>query len=362
MDRVVGVDVSKAQLDAYNLGAGRRLSVNNDAAGVARLAAWAGPGALVVMEASGGYERLAHRRLLERGLAVAIVNAKRVRDFAKASGRLAKTDRVDAEVIARYGAFARPAATPAPDAAARELAEVLAFRQRLVGEITARQQQLGHLETPLLRRRAQADLVRLRRDKAELETLLRRVIERAPRLARGFALLTSMPGVGLILAATLLALLPELGSLDRRQIASLVGVAPIARDSGIKRRKAAATARAPRRRCPTTTAWAGSTSCCRHSSTSAPSWRRRPGLAQQGEQGAPLGGALQGELARAAQGSRQHHDLGQRAAVAAGAVGRAQQAGIELACAVAQRRLDVGAKGLGVLHHARLDRVFRPCE
>jgi transposase len=235
MDRVVGVDVSKAQLDACDLGAGRRLRVDNDAAGIARLAAWASPGALVVMEASGGYERLAHRRLLERGLEVAIVNAKRVRDFARASGRLAKTDRVDAEVIARYGAFARPAATPAPDAAARELAELLAFRQRLVGEITARQQQLTHLETPLLRRRAQADLARLRRDKIELETLLRRAIARAPRLARGFALLTSMPGVGLILAATLLAQLPELGRLDRRQVASLVGVAPIAKDSGLKR-------------------------------------------------------------------------------------------------------------------------------
>jgi transposase len=235
MDRVVGVDVSKSQLDAYDLGAGRRLRVGNDAAGVARLAAWASPGALVVMEASGGYERPAHRRLLERGLKVAIVNAKRVRDFARASGRLAKTDRVDAEVIARYGAFARPPATPAPDPAGRELAEVLAFRQRLVSEITARQQQLGHLETPLLRRRAQADLARLRRDKAEIETLLRRAIGGAPHLARGFALLTSMPGVGLILAATLLALLPELGALDRRQIASLVGVAPIAKDSGLKR-------------------------------------------------------------------------------------------------------------------------------
>jgi transposase len=93
MDRVVGVDVSKGQLDGYDLGAGRRLSVNHDTAGIARLGAWAGPGALVVMEASGGYERLAHRRLLGRGLAVAIGNAKRVRDFAKASGRLAKTDR-----------------------------------------------------------------------------------------------------------------------------------------------------------------------------------------------------------------------------------------------------------------------------
>jgi transposase len=235
MDRMVGVDVSKGQLDAYELGAGRRLTVGNDAVGIARLVAWASPGTLVVMEASGGYERLAHRRLLEHGLKVAIVNAKRVRAFAKASGRLAKTDRVDAEVIAGYGAFARPPATPAPDAAGRELAELLAFRQQLIGEITARQQQLSHLETPLLRRRAHADLARLRRDKAEIETLLRRVIARAPGLARGFALLTSMPGLGLILAATLLAALPELGTLDRRKIARLVGVAPVAKDSGLKR-------------------------------------------------------------------------------------------------------------------------------
>lgn len=235
MDRIVGVDVSKGQLDAYDLGAGRRITVANDAAGIGRLAAWASPQALVVMEASGGYERLAHRRLGEHGRPVAIVNAKRVRDFAKASGRLAKTDRVDAEVIARYGAFARPPVTPAPAAAARELAELLAFRQRLVGEITARQQQLAHLETPPLRRRAQADLARLRRDKAEIETLLRRAIGREPGLARSFAVLTSMPGVGLILAATLLAELPELGTLDRRQIASLAGVAPIAKDSGLRR-------------------------------------------------------------------------------------------------------------------------------
>jgi transposase len=237
MERVIGIDVSKSQLDVFCLEDGRRLAVGYDAAGLAELVEQLGlgPRDLVVMEASGGYERRAHRALSERGVRVAIVNAKRVRDFARASGRLAKTDRVDAEVISRYGAFARPPATPAPDAALRELAELLAFRQRLIGEITARQQQLSHLEMPLLRRRAQADLARLRRDKAEIEAVLRRVIGRAPGLARGFALLTSMPGVGLILAATLLAELPELGALDRRKIASLVGVAPIAKDSGLKR-------------------------------------------------------------------------------------------------------------------------------
>ena len=198
MERVIGIDVSKVRLDVYSLEDGRRLAVGNDAAGIAALADRLGLSArdLLVMEASGGYERRAHRHLSERGLRVAIGNAARVRDFAKASGRLAKTDRVDAEMIAHYGAFARPAPTPLVDGARQMLAELLAYRRQLTAEITARSQQLGHLATP--------------------------------------ALLRSMPGVGPVLVATLLAELPELGTLDRRRIASLVGVAPIAKDSGAR--------------------------------------------------------------------------------------------------------------------------------
>ena len=150
MERVIGIDVSKARLDADDLGDGRRLAVGNDAAGIAALAAQLGLGAkdLVVMEASGGYERRAQRDWSQRGLKVAIVNAARVRDFARASGRLAKTDRIDAEVIARYGAFARPAPTPSLTGARQALAELLAYRRQLTAEITARSQQLGHLTTP----------------------------------------------------------------------------------------------------------------------------------------------------------------------------------------------------------------------
>src|SRR5687767_10152641 len=153
MDRVIGIDVSKDRLDVFCLTSQRRLTVGNDRAGVAELAGWGGD-ALFVMEASGGYERLAHRLLTERGAPAAIVNAKRVRDFAKASGVLAKTDSIDAAVIARYGVFARPAATPVIDGAQAELAQLLAFRQRLTREITARTQELGHLEMAWLRRRA----------------------------------------------------------------------------------------------------------------------------------------------------------------------------------------------------------------
>ena len=164
MERVIGSDVSKARLDVDSLEDGRRLAVGNDAAGMVALADQLGLGAgdLLVMEASGGYERLPHRLLSARGLRVAVVNAARVRDFARASGRLAKTDRVDAAVIARYGAFARPAPTPLVTGARQMLAELLAYRRQLTAEITARSQQLGHLATPALRQRAEAAPGRLR--------------------------------------------------------------------------------------------------------------------------------------------------------------------------------------------------------
>jgi transposase len=234
MDRVIGIDVSKLRLDVYCLEDGRQLAVDNHAAGIVTLVGQLGLGAgdLLVMEASGGYERTAHRLLSERGMAVAVVNAARVRDFARASGRLAKTDRVDAAVIARYGAFARPAPTPLANGARQILAELLAYRRQLTAEITARSQQLGHLATLALRQRAEAALERLRAERREISRLIGQTIAGDRDLAATATLLQSMPGVGPMLVATLLAQLPELGTLDRRQIASLVGVAPIAKDSG----------------------------------------------------------------------------------------------------------------------------------
>jgi transposase len=236
MERVIGIDVSKLRLDIYSLEDGRRLAVGNDAAGSAALADQLGLSArdLLVMEASGGYERTAQRHLSERGLRVAIVNAARVRAFARASGCLAKTDRVDAAVIARYGAFARPAPSPLVTGARQILAELLAYRRQLTAEITARCQQLGHLTTPALRQRAEAALGRLRAERREIAQLIGQTIAADGELAAAATLLQSMPGIGPVLVATLLAELPELGSLDRRQIASLVGVAPIAQDSGAR--------------------------------------------------------------------------------------------------------------------------------
>jgi transposase len=235
MDKVVGVDIGKARLDAFCLASGRRLTVGHDARGVAELAAWLEPGSLVVMEASGGYERRLHEALAERGIAAAVVNPARVRHFAKASGLLAKTDRLDAAAIARYGAFARPAPTPVPAAARRRLGELLAYRRQLLAEIDARDQQLGHLRTPALVERARAALDRLRAERAELGALVAEAVADGPELAADAALLRTAPGVGPVLAATLLAELPELGAPDRRRIASLVGLAPVARDSGQRR-------------------------------------------------------------------------------------------------------------------------------
>ena len=153
--QIVGLDVSKAWLDGYLPATGRRLRVSNDAAGIAGCCQSLGdpsrlPGG------DGGFGRLrAHRppRAVARGVLAAIVNPKRVRDFARGMGLEAKTDRVDARLIARYGAVMRPAATPVPDPARAELREILACRRQLIDEITVRRQQLEHLHSPAMRGR-----------------------------------------------------------------------------------------------------------------------------------------------------------------------------------------------------------------
>lgn len=165
----------------------------------------------------------------------AVVNAARVRHFAQASGLLAKADRLDAAAIARCGAFAKPVPTPLRDGARAVLAELLAHRRQLLTEITARGQQLGHLRSPALRRRPEAALDRLWQEKTELDALMRRTIVGDPGLRARAALLQGVPGAGPVLVATLLAELPELGTLDRRRIASLVGFAPVPKDGGLRR-------------------------------------------------------------------------------------------------------------------------------
>ena len=234
--QIVGLDVSKAWLDGYLASSGRRLRISNDAAGIQALVRTLGDGAgcLVVMEASGGYERTAHQELVAQGVLAAIVNPKRVRDFARGMGLEAKTDRVDAKVIARYGEVMRPAATPLPDPARLELREILACRRQLVEEIATRKQQLEQLTSPAVRAQVEKTLAFLHGEAKALLALWRARIAADTALAADFALLTSMPGCGPILATTLLAEMPELGSLDRRKVAALAGLAPTARDSGLR--------------------------------------------------------------------------------------------------------------------------------
>ena len=234
--QVIGLDVGKAWLDGYVVASGRRLRVANDPAGVEELLQKLGDpaGCLVVMEASGGYERTAHKALAAQGVAAAIVNPKRVRDFARGMGLEAKTDRIDARLIARYGEVMRPAATPLPEPARLELREILAARRQLVDEIAVRKQQLEHLRSPLVRAQVERTLAFLKAEAKALLALLRQTIKAHPALAADEARLTSMPGCGPILAATLIAELPELGTLDRRKVAALAGLAPIARDSGLR--------------------------------------------------------------------------------------------------------------------------------
>jgi transposase len=236
MAQMVGLDVSKHWLDGYLAQSGQRLRVTNDPAGVAALVAAlpGSTGCLVVMEASGGYERTAHRELVAKGVLTAIVNPKRVRDFARGMGLAAKTDRIDATLIARYGEVQQPTPTPLPEPARAELGEILACRRQLIDEITAKKQQLEQLKSPLMRAKVTQALAFLRQEAKELDQLLRQAIHDTPQLQADFALLTSMPGCGPVLAATLLAEMPELGRLDRRKIAALAGLAPIAKDSGLR--------------------------------------------------------------------------------------------------------------------------------
>jgi transposase len=229
----IGIDVSKARLDVASRPDGAAWQVANDAAGIATLVERAralGPAA-VVLEATGGPERAATAALAAAGLPVAVVNPRQVRDFAKATGKLAKTDRLDAAVLAHFAEAVRPAVRPLPDAAARALADAVTRRQQLVEMLTAERNRLGSL-AGRWRERAQAHVAWLRQELADLEAELARAIEASPLWRAREALLRSVPGVGPVLARTLIAEVPELGTLDRKRVAALVGVAPLNRDSG----------------------------------------------------------------------------------------------------------------------------------
>jgi transposase len=230
----VGIDVAKATLDVAIGSDGELVQVENNEAGIGRLLERLGEVAptLVVLEATGGYESVVAGAIAGRGIAVAVVNPRQVRDFAKATGVLAKTDRIDARVLARFAEAVRPEPRPLPTAEAKELEEHLSRRRQLVDMLTMEKNRLSIAATERLKKS-------LKRHIDWLEEALRRAnddIDKAVRNSPAWReqedLLRSVPGIGPVSARTMLAELPELGRLSRKKIAALVGVAPLNRDSG----------------------------------------------------------------------------------------------------------------------------------
>jgi transposase len=239
LHRFVGIDVSKYWVDVHIRPEGTRWRCNSDPEGLAELAARLHPlnPRLVVMEASGGYEGLVAARLTEAGLAAAVVNPRQIRRFGEALGQLAKTDAIDARVIAHFAEVVRPLPRLMPDAMMRQLQELLARRRRLVAMITAEMQRLAKADSKVMQRSQRAVLRTLRSEQGRIDSAIDKLIQQSPSWWSKLDLLTSVPGVGDLVARTLLAELRELGSVDRHQIAALAGVAPFSRDSGRKKGK-----------------------------------------------------------------------------------------------------------------------------
>ncbi len=229
----VGIDISKAQLDMAVEPGGDSLTVPYDGPGLAtlitRLSRLA-PSRIVV-EATGGLERALLRVLVEAALPVVAVNPRQVRDFAKATGQLAKTDALDAQVLARFAAVIQPPERTLPDLQTQELAALLARRRQVLAMQRAEQNRLDRAAVPV-RKRIQAHLRWLSTELVRLEGDLDDMIEQSPAWRTREELLQSVPGIGPVMSRTVLAELPELGLLNRKQVAALVGVAPFNRDSG----------------------------------------------------------------------------------------------------------------------------------
>jgi transposase len=236
----VGIDVSKNHLDAHIHETGLAFRVSNDDAGIEELLKRLVGLAVesVVMEATGGYESAAFAVLSVRGLPVAVVNPRATRAFAKATNRLAKTDRVDAACLAEFSAALKPKITPLPDAEATELDFLMTRRRQLIDQLVSEK---NRRTSPLIQR-LEADsrikqslerhIVWLEKEIAKFDEQVKKLIQSSPAWKQKDDLLQSVPGVGPTTSANLLAHLPELGQLDRKKIAALAGLAPYNADSG----------------------------------------------------------------------------------------------------------------------------------
>ena len=231
----VGIDVSKDRLDVHIRPTDTRLELGYDEAGLQDLLTALGDTPmLIVLEATGGYERRVVATLAAHSRPVVVVNPRQVRDFARATGELAKTDAIDARMLSLFAERVRPDVRTLPDVTAIEFAGLLARRRQVVEMMTAERHRLA-LATKSVRKRIEKHIAWLERQLEDLDGELDDVIKKSPVWRAKENLLRSVPGVGPILARTLLAELPELGHLDRKEIAKLAGVAPLADDSGKRR-------------------------------------------------------------------------------------------------------------------------------
>ena len=235
MDRsFVGIDVSKDQLDVHVSPSGEAFTVSRDGKGlevlIDRLRKLSPQ--LIAIEATGGFETIVAAALAGAALPLAIVNPAQVRHFAQAVGKRAKTDPIDAEVIARFVEAVKPEARPVPDAQARTLGELVARRRQIIEMMVAERQREQRTALVRVRKSILRHIKMLEKELAEIDSDIGTLVRGSPLWREKEDLLVTFPGIGTTLARTLLAEMPELGNLNRREIASLAGVAPFTRQSG----------------------------------------------------------------------------------------------------------------------------------
>jgi len=234
MDSIIGIDVSKNRFDVAVRPSGEVFAVERNAAGLELLTARikALSPHLVALEATGGFETVAAAALAGAGLPVVIVNPAQIRSFARAIGQRAKTDPIDAAVIAHFADATKPDPRPLPDEATRMLADLVARRRQIVEMMTAERQREKRLAIPRLKKSIVRLLKALEKELAALDADISDAVRGSPVWREKEDLLASVPGIGPTIARTLIAELPELGQLDRREIAALAGLAPFTRQSG----------------------------------------------------------------------------------------------------------------------------------
>ena len=233
----VGIDVAKDRLDVHVRPGGKAFAVARDGEGLAALVErliGLAP-ALVVLEATGGYEQTVAAAIAAAGLTLAVVNPRQIRDFARATGKLAKTDALDAEAISRFAEAIRPEPRPLPDEQARALGELVARRRQIVEMMTAERNRRRQASLKRIAKSIDRHVLALQKELTALEQDLDEMIRGTPIWRETDDLLTTVPGIGDVTSRSLIADLPELGKLDRRRIAALVGTAPFNRDSGTRR-------------------------------------------------------------------------------------------------------------------------------